>query len=124
MVGAGADLKCEMKGDFTDVTAHKQLLSGKIVGADAVGRTFDGSGGACPIVTGAQATTMCDCGLQNTRKTDVAIAVQAESIDDGFNSFHCFIDGANVCAFGTNVHNRFNGGGCYFFVQAGSVYSK
>jgi hypothetical protein len=127
-VAAGAAVHCTTVGKLSSTTAHAQQLSGKILAGAASGTpgaSQDRDGQAeCPIVTGEKATTMCDCGKSNAAATDIVVAVRAESIDDGFNSFHCFVDGANVCAFGTNENNRFNAGGCYFVVAAGDSYSE
>ena len=43
--------------------------------------------------------------------------------DSGFDSFHCFIGGANVCAWGTgNSDEDGNGGSCRFLLAPGATY--
>lgn len=149
-VSGGATVKCVVKGMLGKVTSHVQALSVRVLApassmaaspashtqhtttvttvspsridtADVIDVKSNSS--TCPMITGASGKTMCDCGVANTDTTDFAVSVHATSNDDGFNSFHCFIDGANVCAWGSNLRNRNNAGGCYFVVPAGSMYN-
>ena len=54
-------------------------------------------------------------------RTDSIVAMSATSIDENFNSFHCFTSGVNVCAFGTNTNSKGNGGSCLFVLPAGAT---
>jgi len=91
---------------------------------------------------------MCDCGAKAAGKTDSIVVATVSSADEGFNSFHCFVDGANVCGalllpagcmllhscallltakanpgWGSNTGNKGDGGGCWFVIPAGSTYN-
>ena len=48
----------------------------------------------------------CDCGWTNAGDEDAVVVAEVKSSDNNFNSFHCFIDGANVCAWGSNRNNK------------------
>lgn len=64
-------------------------------------------------------TNMCDCStLPAPSSSDQLIAIHALAVDNNFSSFHCFIDGTNVCAFGVDTNNYGLGGTCAFILPA------
>jgi hypothetical protein len=76
----------------------------------------------CPTAS-FPGTSDCDCGFTNpSTSTDAIVTIVAESVDDGFNSFHCYVDGANVCGWGSNEGMNSSTGSCSFVLPAGEAY--
>jgi len=64
-------------------------------------------------------TNMCDCTTAPAPSTsDQLISIHALAMDNNFSSFHCYIDGTNVCAFGVDTNNYGLGGTCAFILPA------
>jgi hypothetical protein len=51
------------------------------------------------------------------------VQMSALSVDQNFNSFHCYYYGVNVAAAGTNRNNQGNGVSSFFILPAGSTYN-
>jgi hypothetical protein len=79
------------------------------------------AGVACPPAH-VNTTNDCDCEFDNDNNVDVLVNIVSTSIDAGFNAFHCFIDGANVCGWGSNTNMNYSLGSCTFILPAGETY--
>jgi hypothetical protein len=70
---------------------------------------------------GATAGNPCDCGWKNPRSdTDIVLAINALSVDDGYNNFFCYA-GVQQASFGADSGNRNDGGSSYFILGAGET---
>ena len=79
--------------------------------------------GVCPPAV-TNKTNDCDCAFTNTAPTsDALVALTASSIDGTFSALHCFIDGVNVCGFGSNSGMEGHEGSCAFLLPAGESYA-
>ena len=61
----------------------------------------------------------CNCAWRNpSSTTDVAVAINALSVDDGYNNFFCYTQ-VQQASFGVNSNNRNDGGSAFFILGAG-----
>lgn len=121
MLPAGAVVTCTPFGAAPSVTAaHSLTLSDAFA---ALPSTPPSASSECPIHNKDGSPTICDCGFANTAATDAVVVATVSSSNADFNSFHCFVGDANVCAWGSNRANRGDGGSCWFVVPAGSTYN-
>ena len=120
MLPASAAADCVLTGTLVDFVAVGQKLAGAFAPAPGTAAT---SSGACPRGTSPGKSTDCDCGLVNPGAKDALVTVATDSVDAGYNSFHCFVDGANVCGWGTNTNSRGDAGGCVFLLQQGALFN-
>eukprot|EP01065_Artemidia_motanka_P023542 TRINITY_DN2817_c0_g1_i1.p1 TRINITY_DN2817_c0_g1~~TRINITY_DN2817_c0_g1_i1.p1 ORF type:complete len:787 (+),score=161.39 TRINITY_DN2817_c0_g1_i1:52-2361(+) len=112
LLPASATLSCQGNAQVT--AAALLRFSRNLIDANAAAEQWD-----CPKKTYPK-TDMCDCTIYNPHKDkDLAVVVNVQSVDDSFNSFHCFYNGANVCAWGNNKHDDTDRGNCYFMLPAG-----
>jgi C1A family cysteine protease len=117
----GASLQCATSGGAIAVSSAKARPFARSI----VPRQQSGAANStgCPAKTLPDAT-LCDCAYENpSAEHDVMVALSSESIDDEFNSFHCFLSGVNVAAAGTNRNNKGNGASSFFIVPAGALYN-
>jgi cysteine peptidase B len=69
-------------------------------------------------------TTFCDCSFENpSTDADLFVVINAKNEDGAFNSFHCYVGGANICAWGVNNGEQGSMGQCSFLLPAGASYS-
>ena len=62
-----------------------------------------------PCPAAGPAPNDCDCSFQSAANaTDTLVTIVSESVDAGFNSFHCGYDGVNVCGWGSNSGMNFS----------------
>ena len=120
MLPAGAAVECVLTGNLVNFVAVGQKLAGAFAPAAGSAAT---SSGACPRGTSPDKSTDCDCGLANPGTKDALVVVATGSVDAGYNSFHCFVDGANVCGWGSNTNSRGDAGGCVFLLQQGAYFN-
>lgn len=119
LLGAGRSLECKVRGATGTIKGSAQAVE---LASSFSSAAPPGDLGVCPIVRKDGGASMCDCGVGPTG-ADTAVAVLASSTDEGFNSFHCYVDGANVCAWGSNRGDKGDGGSCWFVVPAGAMYN-
>lgn len=124
-----ASMECDFDKTEISVTSAvvRNMLSGvKLFGDNATAIKNDilpQSMGICPNATYPQAT-YCDCYFENPfANNDVLIIMNALNTDNQFNSFHCFMYGVNVCAWGADNDNNDDMGGCWFILPAQSMYN-
>jgi hypothetical protein len=67
----------------------------------------------CPVA--GPAPNDCDCEFQSpANATDTIVVLSASSPDAGFNSFHCYYGGVNVCGWGSNTNMNYSVSGPWF----------
>ena len=77
----------------------------------------------CPNVTYPK-PNLCNCGYTNPHTDkDLIVSVTSSSVDNNFNSYHCYYGGANVCAWGSDRNDDSDRGGCYFILAAGQEFA-
>lgn len=119
---AGEVLECAGTGGMTVAAAHARPFAQSVITPGAAASQT--AAAACPPVTGATKSTMCDCSYTNPHESqDMIIGMSAGSADANFNSFHCAVYGVNVCAWGSNLNNQHDAGSCYFVLPAGATYA-
>eukprot|EP01064_Diplonema_japonicum_P037856 TRINITY_DN8_c0_g1_i10.p1 TRINITY_DN8_c0_g1~~TRINITY_DN8_c0_g1_i10.p1 ORF type:complete len:778 (+),score=266.13 TRINITY_DN8_c0_g1_i10:57-2390(+) len=113
---AGATVNCKVdQGSFRMLSSAGASTMRSYLPASAQTDTHF----SCPNMTGTQ-PNLCDCSYTNPHADkDLVVTVASSSVDNNYNSFHCYFGGANVCAWGSNTNNQGNGGGCYFILPAG-----
>eukprot|EP01084_Bolivina_argentea_P138344 243579_1 len=112
-------MKCESSGDIYVNSAVSRAMTMSLLSDSEPLMNV----ALCPN-SSYPASTMCDCYFENPSQTDdVLIIMQSVNENDEFNSYHCYIWGVNVCAWGANNNNLNDGGGCYFILPAGAMYN-
>jgi hypothetical protein len=120
LLPAGAALECAAsrgRVDFSQSTALAFEAPYAAAGARPA------PAGDCP--PSSPKPNDCDCSHVNnaTSATDEVVTIVSSSVDDGFNAFHCFVAGVNVCGWGSNRGERGSLGTCSFIVPAGEEYA-
>ena len=118
---AGAALACRALGAaaVTFAGSAAVALAAPLVAAPALAP----AGVPCPPAH-ANKTNDCDCSFEDPAAgADAIVFISSAIIDSGFSSFHCYLDGTNVCAFGANTGMLGAGGSCAFVLPAGEEYS-
>jgi C1A family cysteine protease len=116
-----ASLQCESSGGKIAVSSAKaRPFAQSLMPAE---QSTSNTSATCPSKSPKGAATLCDCAYENPYTNDVMVSLSALSIDQQFNSYHCFYYGVNVGAAGTNRNNQGNGASSFFIVPAGSVYN-
>eukprot|EP00483_Globobulimina_turgida_P012998 UN13022 len=117
---AGKQMKCVTSGNVLISSAYSRTMTVSML-ADA--EPIRNESILCPNVT-FPLSTMCDCYFENPSTTDdMLIIVESANINNQFDSYHCYIWGVNVCAWGANDNNLNDAGGCYFILPAGAMYN-
>jgi len=115
LLPAGGSLVCEaLAGSVTVLSATARDL------ARNLGPTLTPESKTCPPAS--TDGTLCDCSYTNSANHDMLISMGASNVDDVFNSFHCYVGGANVCAWGVNNGEKGWAGQCNFILPAGAEY--
>ena len=115
LVPAQAELVCTATSGATSFLGSNAIAT---FNAPYAATGFPSAGVACPPAH-VNVTNDCDCEFAALPTADVLVQIVSTSIDAGFNSFHCFIDGANVCGWGSNTGMNNSLGSCTFIVPAG-----
>ena len=106
---AGKEMFCNQQGDIYVSSAVSRTMSKSMFDAEPVKDIS-----LCPNKTYPD-STMCDCYFENPSDTDdMLIIMESVNMDNQFDSYHCYIWGVNVCAWGANNDNLNDAGGCYF----------
>eukprot|EP00756_Hemistasia_phaeocysticola_P035960 Hpha_TRINITY_DN16613_c3_g1::TRINITY_DN16613_c3_g1_i2::g.181274::m.181274 len=114
---AGAELTC--KGTATITSAEALKFSRAVLDKAAPLETS----WKCPNTT-YPLPNLCDCQYTNPHSDkDLAVSVVSSSVDTNFNSYHCYVSGANVCAWGSDQNDKGDRGGCYFILPAGEQFA-
>jgi hypothetical protein len=136
LVPAGATLVCTAAGAPL-AYEQSQALTFSAPYALAPPASSPPAQAPCPPAS-FPSTDMCDCSSPVANATagagaaaastaaavgDQVISISSVAVDGNFSSYHCFIDGANVCAFGVDSSNAGLGGGCTFILPAGASYT-
>ena len=105
-------MRCSVSGDiFINGAVSRSMTTSMLSAAEPM---LDAK--LCPNAT-YPASTFCDCYFENPSTTDdVLVIVEAVNMDNEFASYHCYVWGVNVCAWGSNDGNKRDGGGCYFIL--------
>jgi len=120
---AGVVLECSATGGMSVTAASTRPFTDNVVPPATVSK-IPLAAATCPPITGATKSTMCDCAYTNPHANqDMIIGMSATSADANFNSFHCYVYGVNVCAWGSNLNNQRDAGSCYFILPAGATYN-
>ena len=78
---------------------------------------------SCPNVTYPK-PNLCNCDYTNPHTDkDLIVSVTSSSVDNNYNSYHCYYGGANVCAWGSDRNDDSDRGGCYFILAAGQQFT-
>ena len=78
---------------------------------------------SCPNVTYPK-PNLCNCDYTNPHTDrDLVVSVTSSSVDNNYNSYHCYYGGANVCAWGSDRNDDSDRGGCYFILAAGQQFT-
>ena len=118
LVPAQAELSCRATGGATTFSGSSVVAA---FSAPYAAAGLPPAGVACPPAH-VNKTNDCDCTYDAPPTEDVLVQIVSTSIDAGFNSFHCFMAGANVCGWGSNIGMNNSLGSCTFLVPAGSEY--
>jgi hypothetical protein len=120
LVPANSELSCNTTSGVTSFLGSYAIATFNSSYAE---NGLPSAGVACPPAH-VNKTNDCDCEFDALPSADVLVQIVSTSIDAGFNSFHCFIDGANNCGWGSNIGMNYSLGSCTFIVPAGgSGYS-
>ena len=115
---AGKSMRCIQTGDIFVNSAVSRTMTTSMVSGEPMSDVA-----LCPNATYPD-STFCDCYFENPSTTDdVLIIMEAINADNQFDSYHCYIWGVNVCAFGSDNNNLNDAGGCYFILPAGAMYN-
>eukprot|EP01062_Namystynia_karyoxenos_P021880 TRINITY_DN1834_c0_g1_i4.p1 TRINITY_DN1834_c0_g1~~TRINITY_DN1834_c0_g1_i4.p1 ORF type:complete len:779 (+),score=183.03 TRINITY_DN1834_c0_g1_i4:80-2416(+) len=117
LLPAGAQLHCQGNAQITAAAALPYATAVADSGAKLE------PAWNCPNVTYPN-PNLCDCSLVNNHTDkDLLVSVAAQSVDGNYNSFHCGIGSANVCAWGSNRDDEGDAGSCFFILPAGAEFS-
>jgi len=115
LLPAGVELDCAVtRGAVAFAPASATALLAPLAGPEGP------SYGPCPPAS--PKPNDCDCGFAGN-KTDAIVSIVSTSVDGGFNSFHCYVEGSNVCGWGSNLDSRGSLGSCTFILPAGQEYA-
>lgn len=114
---AGKSMTCSQSGDVYVSSAVSRTMTKSMLDGEPLTNIA-----LCPNATYPD-STMCDCYFENpSNDDDVLIIIEAVNMDDQFDSYHCFVWGVNVCAWGANNDNLNDAGGCYFVLPGMTIY--
>ena len=77
---------------------------------------------SCPVPTLPKGT-LCNCNYKNVMPHDSIVTINAQNVDNAFNSFHCSVGDANTCGWGTANGQQGEAGSCSFILPAGEPYT-
>jgi len=81
-----------------------------------------GAAGPPPCPPAGPKPNDCDCSLSGNATTDTFVTITSTTPDAGFNSFHCYYAGVNVCGWGSNTAMNKSSATCAFILPAGETY--